>query len=228
MFFSFLSNPHIAIIGDIKNSKKIENRNQIQIGLKKVLEDLNEVYQADISSKFTITLGDEFQGLLCKGTNVMNIIGEIERKMYPVKIRFGIGIGEITTGIISEMAIGADGPGYYMARNAIVYLKEEEKKNQTEAADTRIEVDGGYEEITIMLNTILSLMTVIKESWSSRQQEIIWNLLEYQDSQSNVANRLCITQPAVHKALAKGNYYAYKSALDTVAKVLKEIRRDHV
>lgn len=80
MFFFFFNNPYIAIIGDMKESKKIENRNEVQKKLKQVLEEINEKYDNDISSKFIITLGDEFQGLLCSGANTMHLITEIERK----------------------------------------------------------------------------------------------------------------------------------------------------
>lgn len=225
MFFFFSFNPYIAIIGDIKESKKIADRNYVQEKLKKVLYEINEAYAGDISSKFMITLGDEFQGLLCSGAKVMHIISEIERKMHPIKIRFGVGVGDITTDINDEMAIGADGPGYYKARSAIEFLKENEKRKQTNPADVRIEVDGDNEASTIMVNTILSLMTVIKEGWSERQREIIWDMLEHQDNQANVARRLNIKQPSVQKSLANGKYYAYKSAMDTIGKALEEIRR---
>ena len=142
MYFFFLNNPYVAIIGDIKESKKINNRNEIQKKLIQVLEEINLKYDTDISSKFIITLGDEFQGLLCNGANTLRIISEIERKMYPIKIRFGVGVGTITTEVNKEMSLGADGPGYYKARNAIEYLKDNEKKNQTNTADIRFEVDS--------------------------------------------------------------------------------------
>jgi hypothetical protein len=138
MFLTLSYNPYIAIIADIKDSKKIINRNEVQKKLKKVLKEINEKYRNDISSKFTITLGDEFQGLLCNGVNTMNIIAEIERRMFPTLIRFGIGIGEITTDINKEMSIGADGSAYYMARSAVEYLKSGEKKKQTNTADIRM------------------------------------------------------------------------------------------
>lgn len=228
MFFFFINNPYVAIIGDIKESKKIDNRNEVQKRLKQVLEEINEKYDNDISSMFIITLGDEFQGLLCNGANTMYIISEIERKMYPVKIRFGVGVGTITTEVRKEMSIGADGPGYYKARNALEVLKDNEKKKQTNAADIRIEIESDNQATTIMINTILSLLTVIKDSWSDRQREIIWDMLEHQDSQIDVAKRLKIKQPAVQKSLSKGKYYAYKDALDTIGKALAEIRRKDV
>ena len=76
-----------------------------------------------------------------------------------------------------------------------------------------------------MINTILSLLTAIKDLWSDRQREIIWDMLEHQDSQVDVAKRLKIKQPAVQKSLAKGKYYAYKDALETLGKALEEIKR---
>lgn len=225
MFFFFLNNPYVAIIGDIKESKKIDNRSEVQKKIKFILEKINEKYDDDISSKFIITLGDEFQGLLCNGANTMNIISEIERKMYPIKIRFGVGVGTITTDVDKEMSLGADGPGYYKARSAIEYLKDNEKKKQTNAADIRFEVESENQATTIMINSILTLLTVIKDLWSDRQREIIWDMLEHQDSQVNVAKRLKIQQPAVQKSLAKGKYYAYKDSLDTIGNALEEIRR---
>ena len=86
---------YVAIIGDIVDSKKLSNRNSVQQKLKQVLEDINNKFSEDIASKFTITLGDEFQGLLKNRENIMRIVCEIEMAMTPIQIRFGIGIGDI-------------------------------------------------------------------------------------------------------------------------------------
>lgn len=228
MFFVFFNSPYIAIIGDIKESRKLKDRKGIQNKLSEVLNEINKKYEKDIASRFMITLGDEFQGLLRGGTNVMNIIFDIERKMYPVELRFGVGAGEITTGINAEMAIGADGPGYYKARDAINYLKENEKRNKTGASNVRIEADGDNKSATIMINTILSLLASIREMWTDRQREIIWDMLVHQDGQKNAAVRLNITQSSVQKSLSNGKYYAYKDAIETIERALNEIRRKDV
>lgn len=49
----------------------------------------------------------------------MDIISEMEIEMYPVKLRFGIGIGSIVTDINRELLLGADGPAYHNARKMI-------------------------------------------------------------------------------------------------------------
>lgn len=227
MFFLF-KNTYIAIIGDIQGSKMIENRKDTQIKLETVLEEINLQYSDNIASKFTITLGDEFQGLLLDGGNVLNILSKIERRMHPVKLRFGVGIGEITTDINPSMSIGADGPGYYRAREAIENLKEKEKRKQTYAGDILFKADDENQLIITMLNTIIELMFAIKSFWSDRQREVIWDMLEYHDNQINTAKRLKIKQPTVQKALVAGKYYAYKEAIDTIESVLSEIRRKSV
>ena len=219
MFFFFNYMPYIAIIGDIKDSKKLNDRKKIQEKLQRVLNEVNKKYVEDISSKFMITLGDEFQGLLCNGGNILQIITEIESKMYPVKIRYGIGVGEIITDINADMAIGADGPGY---------LKQNEKRKQIDSADIRLGIEGDNESFAIMINTIFTLLTVIKGSWSNRQREVIADMLEHQDGQVNVARRMGIQQSTVQRILAKGRYYAYKEALDTVGKVLGEITQNDI
>lgn len=228
MFFLFSYKPYVAIIGDIKSSKKIENRNYVQEKLKNILKEVNVKYEQDISAKFMVTLGDEFQGLLCNGENVINIVEEIQRKMYPIEIRFGIGVGAITTEINPEMSIGADGPSYYKARNAIEFLKRNERKNKNHNSDIRVEIDEEIELTTEMLNTILSMLTVVKNNWTDRQREIIWDMDKYQNGQKKCAKRLGIAQSSVHRGLTNGNYYAYKEAMETIENVLREIRRNDV
>jgi len=225
MAFYFINDPYIAIIGDIKKSKELEDRKSVQNKLEETLNAINKKYGEGISAKFTITLGDEFQGLLSAGSSVMEIIEEIQREMYPVEIRFGVGIGPITTDINSEMAIGADGPAYHKAREAIEFLKEDEQKNKTNASDIRIEEDGDNGASTIMLNTILSLLAVVKTGWSDRQREIIWDTMKYQDGQAKSAERLEVAQSSIQRGLNNGNYYAYKDAIDIISKEMKGIRR---
>ena len=223
MFFTFFYKPYIAIIGDIKSSKKLSDRKAVQDKLQRVLMKVNEKYDRDIASKFTITLGDEFQGLLCNGKNIIKIIFEIENCMWPIDIRFGIGIGEITTGIEREISIGADGPGYYRAREAIENLRKNEKKKQTDTANIHLVSDIENQEAVLIINTVFTLLCTIKESWSDRQREVILDMLEHGDTQTAVAERLKVRQPTIQKILASGKYYAYKEAIDVLEKILGEI-----
>lgn len=228
MFFFYDYEPYIAIIGDIKNSKKISDRRNIQNKLSNVLSTINKRYEEAISAKFMITLGDEFQGLLCAGEPVLDIIEEIKREMHPIQIRFGIGVGTITTDINSEMAIGADGPGYYNARTAIEMIKQNEKKNMSQSADVRIEMQGDDIQLSLTLNVIFSLMTIIQDGWSERQREIIAEYNRHNLNQSECAEHLGVAQSTIQRSLVKSNYYAYRDAKEAVSKILKEIKQRSV
>ncbi|NLE83252.1 MAG: hypothetical protein GX603_01905, partial [Chloroflexi bacterium] len=54
----------IAIIGDIIKSKALADRRKTQESLYGVLQQINQRYAEVLASKFTVTLGDEFQGVL--------------------------------------------------------------------------------------------------------------------------------------------------------------------
>ena len=86
----FFYDKYVAIIGDIVDSKKIKDRKAMQQKFKNLLTDINMKYSEDIASKFTIILGDEFQGLLKNRSHIMKIICEIEMAMTPIELRFGM------------------------------------------------------------------------------------------------------------------------------------------
>lgn len=225
MFLLLEEAQFIAVIGDIKNSKSLNMRNEIQERLRAVLDDINIRYKKSIAAKFLITLGDEFQGLLFNGKDILEIIQDIRMRLYPVELRFGIGVGKISTRIDTEMALGADGPGYYHARNAIEILKDNEKKNKKVVSDIRLEMEEENSSQVTLINTIFELEKTIEQSWTDRQREIIWDMMKNQDGQKNVAYRMGITQSSVQKNLAKGRYYVYENALRNVRNVLGEIEK---
>ena len=224
MYPERVNQQYIAVIGDIKGSKQSSVRSELQKQLKTVLADINMQYNKDIASKFVITLGDEFQGLLKYGGHIMDILETIELRMHPVRIRFGIGSGKITTEINPEMSLGADGPAYYNAREAITRLKEKEKKSKAALSDTIILLEDD-EQTEQLLNSLFSLLTVVKQGWTERQLEVIRDYLEHRDNQLGVARRLGITQSSVQKSLSNASFYSYKEAVDTISAIFTGLWR---
>ncbi len=224
MFIFFFSTPpFVAIIGDIISSKKVRNRYETQQKLTDILNQINSPYADDIAAKFMITLGDEFQGLLRCGKNTMKIIQTIERGMNPVKIRFGIGIGDIKTKINPDIPLGADGTAYHNARQMIEEIKKAEKKQMESRYDIKISIDH-FQEIADLMNSIFSLCTAIKSKWTYRQTEIIYDNMEYGDSQIDAAKRLGITQSSIQKGLAASNYYTYAHSMELISAYLEQIK----
>ncbi|MDD7176686.1 MAG: SatD family protein [Lachnospiraceae bacterium] len=215
---------YIAIIGDIKNSKMIDNRCQVQERLYEILKQINEMFDEDIAAKFVITLGDEFQGLLKSVEHLFYIIKYIQREMYPVRLRFGIGLGEVWTNIFCEAAIGADGPAYYAARSAIVQLREQEKKFKKQAVDIQISIYDTQKFEIEEINTMLALMKIIEDSWSDKQRFTIWDMEQNGGSQEECAKRMNTTQSTIARRLAEGNYLTYERAKKTVEKAFRRLQ----
>lgn len=215
---------YVAIIGDIVDSKKLSNRNSVQQKLKQVLEDINNKFSEDIASKFTITLGDEFQGLLKNRENIMRIVCEIEMAMTPIQIRFGIGIGDISTDINSNNSLEIDGPAYHRARRMIKNIEGKRYQYTESYSDILICSDDCNVEIDELLNSILSVCTALKSKWTERQKEIIYAYITNDENQYKAAYNLNIGQPSVNKSLRSSKFYTYKSAIDTVNSFLSKER----
>ena len=108
-------NQYYALIGDIIESRRLANRAQQQEALSQVLDNLNDRYQAHLASRFSLTLGDEFQGLVKVGAPIFQMIDELRLALPELNLRFGLGLGEILTSINPALSLGADGPAYWRA-----------------------------------------------------------------------------------------------------------------
>ncbi|MBR6408247.1 MAG: hypothetical protein IKS19_06700 [Clostridia bacterium] len=214
---------YFAIIGDIISSKKIKERHECQQKLDNVLSLINCVYEKTIASKFLITLGDEFQGLLLSPEYALDIIERISFCMYPVEVRFGIGKGEISTGPVGEYALGSDGSAYHRARSAIEEIKTQEKRNRS--CGTRIKFAGPDDSESSVLNAIAVGLYAIEKRWTNKQRELIALMLFEDLTQESVAERLGITQSSVNRRLKASGYYDYFYMKNVISKTLTERSR---
>ena len=212
---------YVAVIGDIKGSRKLSDRADCQLKLKKVLNGINEMYAEAIASKLTITIGDEFQGLFADGAPVLDVLTQIAFEMQPVEFRFGIGIGPIFTDINPQASVGADGPAYHRARSAVDAVKNTEGRNRSAPSSLLVFSDSPAD---LYVNASLKLLHALADAWSNRQKEIIYDILIHRDSQVNVAARHGITQPTVQKILSSGRYYSFQDSYDAIVHYLSEVK----
>ena len=220
---SEVKNMYCAIIGDIVKSKEIPDRMQAQKDLEAVLEKVNKQYKDDIASGFTITLGDEFQGLLHSTQNVLSIIEEIKNAMHPIKLRLGIGIGDIDTEIQKEKALGADGPAYYNARDAVNKLKEGEKKNETPKQSVLFSVSEKENQHLDLVNAALSLCHLVELGWTEKQRRMYNLMKQNNSSQVTVAGILDVNKSSVQKSIEALKYYNYTSASKQIQESINQI-----
>lgn len=211
---------YVAIIADIVSSKEIKNRKEVQDKLNKVIDHINMTYAENIASQFVVTLGDEFQGLLFDISRLLEIIDVILFEMYPITLRIGVGIGPITTEIKPEVALGADGPAYHQARNAITYIHDNEMRNAT--YDTSIVIFPDEKPIVKLINLALLHYSAIFKSWDAHLFDAVRLMLE-KKNQLEASQELKVTQSAITKRLKTAHYYNFHHTRAELDKVMKSM-----
>jgi len=205
----------IAIIADIKDSKSIKGRESVQEKVGKTLKRINEKYETVIASNFTISSGDSFQGLLKNGNQVMNIILEIDLELCTTTrhfgVRYGIGIGTIDTALYKENSNLVDGEAYHEARNSLNAVKKSESGREKIITNYRV---SKKENDLLLINSLLSLVSVIKNKWTEEQVQVIRTYIENNYEQQLTATELGRVQSTISRSLERSSFYSIKDSVD--------------
>lgn len=200
---------YLALIADVIDSKMVQERLDLQKQLEKTLQKMNELFGNYLASRFTLTLGDEFQALLKVDAPVFQIIDTLRLELNPTQLRFGIGLGEIVTAIDPLQSVGADGPAYWNARAAINFVHQ-----KNDYGNTQIYFSSGKENQDFFVNALIASGEAIRSGWRDSQEEILLNLLKrsvYSESfsQQDLAQSLAINPSALSKRLKSSSIRVY-------------------
>lgn len=194
---------YVVIIGDVSGSKQLswKNRYQTQLFMKSAIVQINEEFAEHIEAPFTITKGDEFQGLLTNLKGAFEIVLALEKLTFPVKLRFGMGIGNVYK-MGGTLPIEMDGPAFHRANAALNLAKKKKQAYLMSSTD---------EALDMLTNTIFKLMTAIKTRWNERHYRLSWRYKEM-GTYREVAETENITPQAVCDALKTSRALEVKSA----------------
>ncbi|PIP15698.1 MAG: hypothetical protein COX46_05210 [bacterium (Candidatus Ratteibacteria) CG23_combo_of_CG06-09_8_20_14_all_48_7] len=208
---------YCVIIGDLVASKKLPERGKVQKQLQKIIAKINYKFPGYFISPFTITRGDEIAALPKDISFVPEIVSIIEREMSPLKVRFGVGLGKITT-LLYKDAAAVDGPAFYQASDSLGKAK---KENVTIVFNTEKPV------LDTLINALESLLYLIKDSWTEQQRKIALFYSQY-ENQREVAKKMDISQPAVTKTLKSISYKKVKQAEEAVDYLLEDFPKSSI
>ena len=194
---------YIAVIGDMVRSRELPSaqRGMVQKHFQDLIAALNKEYRDATVSKFAITLGDEFQGLLNTSRLLPDLIWRLEESFPDRELRVGIGIGRLDTPL-QKSAINIDGPVLHAAREAL----ETAKKSAVLGG-----VFKSFGSLDDVLNGIARLLWFHRSNWTQAQRKIA-NLLRKGMSQSEVAERFGIKRQVVSKQVAASGWVPYAGA----------------
>lgn len=203
---------YIAVIVDVVGSRAIANHAKFQKRLAQTITSINESFAQAIASRFVLTVGDEFQGLLASADPIVQILASLRSPIHPVELRFGIGVGPISTPLQPE-ALGMDGLCFHSARTAL------------ERADQRVtpvEVEAGT--VQEPFSTYALLYGALRGLWTQRQRQII-DLAMSGLAGKKIAARLSISPPAVTQHLRAARWNEVKVATSSWQHALAQVHQ---
>jgi DNA-binding CsgD family transcriptional regulator len=183
-----MAQTYLAIIGDVVGSKEVEDRRNLQQRLRVVVDRANRLFTKTIAAGFVLTIGDEFQGLMSGVDGVDKLLADIRASVYPIELRFGLGIGGLETPL-EMVALGMDGPCFHRARSAI---------ERAATRETLVEVEAAQALPAFHIYSLL--YAGLRERWTSRQKQV-FDLSMSGVAGKSIALRLGVTASAVSQHL---------------------------
>lgn len=190
---------YIAVVGDVVGSRQVAERGELQSRLLLALGEVNDGHADVVASRFVITLGDEFQGLLLGAEGLQRILARLRAGAFPEELRFGLGLGRLDTPL-QPQALGMDGPSFHHARAAV---------ERAERLNTPVEVEAGWPVQAFAIYA--ALYGHLRRRWTPRQREVADLAMSGLEG-VEIASRLSISPSAVSQHLRAAGWPALEQA----------------
>ncbi|MBO6572496.1 hypothetical protein GYB29_02180 [bacterium] len=166
-------------MGDVVNSSDYDGE-VLSKGLKELVESTNKKFSKDILSPLTITLGDEFQGVLNSVSTGIDLLFHLEEELLKAepdfKLHYVLLLGEIETEINPEIAYEMMGKGLTEARKMLSSKKRNRKRFRFKLQN---------KEQTEQLSRIFEVLDTIILNWKKEDYPLILDMIN-NDNNSEV------------------------------------------
>ena len=209
---------YIALIGDLVASRETaaSDRRQIQARLTDHFAAIAMDARPGIAARPLVTLGDEFQALFRADPagviEVMELMPTVVELARPAVVRFGVGLGELTTEL-QPQALGIDGPCFHHARAALIRARDK---------DFLCQLATGAESPDQVWGALASYALRARSNWTEPQREAI-TLYEQLGAWNKVADALNVTRGAVSLRQRAAGWSAYRHAWTALEVELAQI-----
>ncbi len=209
---------YYAIIGDIRNSRKLKDRANVQHTLINAVNHINQTYKKDIIKPMAIMQGDDFQVLLKSAKHIFDIIHDVMIYLENVDVRFGIGVGTLA---FNHDNGSSDGPVWWHARDALDVLKKNKKYKML------IHIEGMKEQTKSLINQLLMNISLMHDMWTNSQKSFIYQMIKIygltdQFLQKEVSKNLQISTSTMSEKLKSTHYYEYIKNIKIVIETIEE------
>ncbi len=168
-------------MGDVVNSSDYDGE-LLSKGLKELVESTNKKFSKDILSPLTITLGDEFQGVLNSVSTGIDLLFHLEEELLitepDFKLHYVLLLGEIETEINPDIAYEMMGKGLTEARKMLSSKKRNRKRFRFKLQN---------KEQTEQLSNLFEVLDTIILNWKKEDYPLILDMIN-NDNNSEVGD----------------------------------------
>lgn len=191
----------IAVLtGDIVSSRSLPNKSSWLRRLQEIIDKRSGLRK---TPRWGIFRGDGFQVEIPDASEALRLAVLIRaglRSMpaFPklkLDARIAIGIGE--KGYTGKSVNESDGQAYQWSGTTLDSLKRESH---------RLQIVTPWLHIDQPVNVALKLASSLIDDWTFAEAEVVWLKLSEGKTQEQMAKKLKISQPAVHKRYASAHY----------------------
>lgn len=156
---------------------------------------------------FTFSRGDEIQAVCAGYLRTPSLLRQLRYHFLPLKLRIGIGLGAITSGLEAESSWQMNGPAFHHARQALDLAKEEQH--------TMTKLVSGDHQFDQAVNAFFALYDTILSRWTREQWEGVM-AYEAAGTYREAATRLGIALQNVEKRCRAAHWRVIQQAEDAL------------
>lgn len=204
-----------VIMGDLVQSQRAVSTRALHTLFNDQIVSANTTFKGALLSPLTITLGDEFQGIVRSAKQAAEMARHMRLAMIAsgLSCRFVVGLVALQTPLNQQNAWNMMGPGLAEARKAL--------NNKEKGVFYRFSLP--HLPITEqMLNALGTGISVIEEGWKDQQREDITQLVN-QRSALEIAEERQVSRSAIYINTGAGHYKAYTTQWDAIFQTLSAI-----
>ncbi len=185
--------------------------------IKEIFKNIDEVFPEIVETPFEIYRGDSFQGVLKDPTKALSVCIFIKaylRKSFESTLknawdaRLALGIGEID--FSSDKGSEGDGPAFRRSGPVLDGMK----------GDNRMMITTPWQHVNKEFEVSCAFLDIVISRWSSSQAEVVLEQLNG-ITQQQIADKLKISQVAVHQRIRNSGWYAVQKFLKRYESVVQ-------
>jgi len=171
------NNTYYILMGDVIRSRDYDLE-KLAEELKELVQSANRNLRCKTLSPYTITLGDEFQGVTQSLESGIETLFYFEEqrlaRQWDFSVRYVLHHGKIDTEINPETSYGMLGEGLTRARNQLASKKRDRKRFQVSLDDR---------ELGDQINRLFEVISGITDRWKTDDFALIHDMIRNENDQ---------------------------------------------